>query len=140
MSTDAVAVLDAHRPDDAVIGEEGSDHRGAGARRWYVDGIDGTVAFAANIATWCSAVVLEDEHGPKAAAVYHRGWTNLLCWFGREFAMNWAGATNTLTGCGSTSHILRRSRTGRLHAASAEQVACGKVRIETGALLHGRCL
>ena len=28
-------------------------------------------------------------HGrPKAAAVYHRGWTNLLCWFGREFAIS----------------------------------------------------
>ncbi|HZF07309.1 MAG TPA: amino acid adenylation domain-containing protein, partial [Thermoanaerobaculia bacterium] len=25
---------------------------------------------------------------PKAAAVYHRGWTNLLCWFGREFAIS----------------------------------------------------
>jgi amino acid adenylation domain-containing protein len=25
---------------------------------------------------------------PKAAAVYHRGWTNLLSWFGREFAVS----------------------------------------------------
>jgi amino acid adenylation domain-containing protein len=25
---------------------------------------------------------------PKAAAVYHRGWTNLLCWFGRDFAIS----------------------------------------------------
>ena len=66
----AVAILTAHRPDDAVIGEEGADHQGATARRWYVDGIDGTVAFASRIATWCSAVVLEDEHGPKATAVY----------------------------------------------------------------------
>ena len=66
----AVAVLETHRPDDAVIGEEGADHTGETARRWYVDGIDGTVAFASRIATWCSAVVLEDEHGPKATAVY----------------------------------------------------------------------
>jgi myo-inositol-1(or 4)-monophosphatase len=66
----AVAVLNAHRPDDAVVGEEGADHRGANARRWFVDGIDGTVAFASQIASWCSAVVLEDEHGPKATAVY----------------------------------------------------------------------
>ncbi|MDA0166306.1 inositol monophosphatase [Solirubrobacter ginsenosidimutans] len=66
----AVAVLQTHRPDDAVIGEEGSDHTGATARRWYVDGIDGTVAFASRIATWCSAVVIEDEQGPKATAVY----------------------------------------------------------------------
>jgi amino acid adenylation domain-containing protein len=25
---------------------------------------------------------------PKAAAVHHRGWTNLLCWFRREFAIS----------------------------------------------------
>src|SRR4051794_14258085 len=66
----AVAVIAAQRPDDAVVGEEGADHRGASARRWFVDGIDGTVAFAAGIATWCSAVVLEDERGPKVTAVY----------------------------------------------------------------------
>jgi myo-inositol-1(or 4)-monophosphatase len=66
----AVAILNERRPDDAVVGEEGSDHRGASARRWFVDGIDGTVAFASQIDSWCSAVVLEDEHGPKATAVY----------------------------------------------------------------------
>jgi myo-inositol-1(or 4)-monophosphatase len=66
----AVAILTAHRPEDAVVGEEGSDHRGASARRWFVDGIDGTVAFASQINSWCSAVVLEDEHGPKVTAVY----------------------------------------------------------------------
>jgi amino acid adenylation domain-containing protein len=25
---------------------------------------------------------------PKSAAVYHRGWTNLLCWFRREFSIS----------------------------------------------------
>jgi len=62
----AVEVLRAHRPDDAIIGEEGADDGGDQARRWYIDGIDGTVAFASRIATWCSAVVLPD----RAAAVY----------------------------------------------------------------------
>ena len=66
----AVAVLGAHRPDDAIVGEEGTAETGVGARRWWIDGIDGTVAFASGIPSWCSAVVLEDEHGPKATAVY----------------------------------------------------------------------
>jgi myo-inositol-1(or 4)-monophosphatase len=66
----AVAVLNAHRPDDAVVGEEGADHQGSTTRRWFVDGIDGTVAFASHIPSWCSAVVLEDERGPRATAVY----------------------------------------------------------------------
>jgi myo-inositol-1(or 4)-monophosphatase len=62
----AVEVLRAHRPGDAIVGEEGANDAGDAARRWYIDGIDGTVAFAGRIATWCSAVVLEG----RAAAVY----------------------------------------------------------------------
>lgn len=66
----AVAVLRARRPDDAIAGEEGADHAGSGSRRWWIDGIDGTVAFANGLPSWCSAVALEDEHGPKASAIY----------------------------------------------------------------------
>src|SRR5262245_57383284 len=50
----AVAVIRALRPDDAVQGEEGADHAGTGTRRWWIDGIDGTVAFASGIPAWCS--------------------------------------------------------------------------------------
>ena len=42
----AVEILARHRPDDAIQGEEGADHTGTGERRWWIDGIDGTVAFA----------------------------------------------------------------------------------------------
>jgi myo-inositol-1(or 4)-monophosphatase len=63
----AAAVLRRHRPDDGVLGEEGTDT--PGARRWVVDGVDGTVAFANGLPGWCSAVALEDEQGPRAAAV-----------------------------------------------------------------------
>ncbi len=38
-----------------------------------IDGIDGTVAFAAGHAGgWCSAVALEDDRGPLVAAVWTR--------------------------------------------------------------------
>ena len=68
----AVSVIRAARPDDAIIGEEGTDDAGAGARRWYVDGIDGTVGFAAGMpGSWCSAVVLTDADGPLACAAHN---------------------------------------------------------------------
>ena len=57
----ALEVLRTHRPDDAIIGEEGANDSGERDRRWFIDGIDGTVAFANRIATWCSAVVLEGQ-------------------------------------------------------------------------------
>jgi myo-inositol-1(or 4)-monophosphatase len=63
----AADVLRRHRPEDGILGEEGTDT--PGARRWVVDGVDGTVAFASGLPGWCSAVALEDAEGPKAAAV-----------------------------------------------------------------------
>jgi myo-inositol-1(or 4)-monophosphatase len=66
----AAAVIAAHRPDDAILGEEGARRHGITSRRWLIDGIDGTVGFAAGLpGSWCSAVALEDEHGALAAAV-----------------------------------------------------------------------
>jgi myo-inositol-1(or 4)-monophosphatase len=67
----AAAVIRAAFPDDAIIGEEGTADGGTNTRRWYIDGIDGTVAFANRLpGGWCSAVVLADEHGPLATAVH----------------------------------------------------------------------
>src|SRR6478736_4307730 len=36
----AVAVLLQHRPDDAIVGEEGASKTGNSDRRWWIDGID----------------------------------------------------------------------------------------------------
>jgi myo-inositol-1(or 4)-monophosphatase len=63
-----VALLCAERPDDAITGEEGSAVGGA-ARRWLVDGLDGTINFLRGIPQWCVAVVLEEGGEPLAAAV-----------------------------------------------------------------------
>ncbi len=69
----AVAVVREHRPDDGILGEEGTSTHGGG-RRWLIDGIDGTVAFANGIpGGWCSAVALEDERGTAVAAVLDPG-------------------------------------------------------------------
>jgi myo-inositol-1(or 4)-monophosphatase len=63
------ALLRAERPDDALVGEEGA-HAEGGARRWLVDGIDGTFNFVSGIPHWCVAVGLEADGAPVAGAVY----------------------------------------------------------------------
>jgi myo-inositol-1(or 4)-monophosphatase len=66
----AANVIREQRPEDAIVGEEGTSRNPQSARRWYLDGIDGTVAFANRLpGGWCSAVALEDHAGAKTAAV-----------------------------------------------------------------------
>jgi myo-inositol-1(or 4)-monophosphatase len=63
--------LRAERPDDGVVGEEGTSDAGSG-RTWYVDPVDGTYNFLAGLPVWCSAVALAAAEGgpPLLGAVY----------------------------------------------------------------------
>src|SRR5262245_10741122 len=47
------------RPADAFLGEE-FGHVGDGPRRWIVDGIDGTLHFAAGRTSWGTLIALQD--------------------------------------------------------------------------------
>jgi myo-inositol-1(or 4)-monophosphatase len=64
-----VALLAAERPADAIVGEEGTARAG-GARRWVVDGLDGTFNFVSGVPHWCVAVALEEAGELRAAAVH----------------------------------------------------------------------
>jgi myo-inositol-1(or 4)-monophosphatase len=66
----AAEVIARLRPGDSILGEEGTTSTGGAGRRWVIDGVDGSVAFAAALpGGWCSAVALEDSDGPLATAV-----------------------------------------------------------------------
>ncbi len=56
------------RPDDGLVGEEGTDV--PGARTWYIDPVDGTYNFASGLPTWCSAVALVDGAEQIAGAIF----------------------------------------------------------------------
>ncbi len=68
----AARTIAEYRPHDAILGEEGTS-AGDSTRRWLIDGIDGTVAFASGLPGWCSAVALEDGKRPIVAAVVDAG-------------------------------------------------------------------
>ncbi len=57
-----VARLRSERPDDGIVGEEGTSDAGSG-RTWYVDPVDGTYNFLSGLPTWCAAVALDDVLG-----------------------------------------------------------------------------
>jgi histidinol-phosphatase len=59
---DLRTLLATSRPHDSVLGEE-RGRTGAGARCWIVDGIDGTVDFAAGRPDWGTLIALERDGG-----------------------------------------------------------------------------
>jgi len=64
------AVISARRPDDGVLGEEGTgDLAGTTGLRWVVDPLDGTTDYLYGIAAWCVSVAVEDADGSLAGVV-----------------------------------------------------------------------
>lgn len=60
--------LHRERPDDGIVGEEGTND--PGARTWFVDPVDGTYNFACGLPTWCAALALHDPAGAVLGAVF----------------------------------------------------------------------
>jgi myo-inositol-1(or 4)-monophosphatase len=65
------AVLNHHRPDDAILAEEGTvDCDGTSGLRWVVDPLDGTVNYLAGVPLFCVSIACEDATGTVAGVVF----------------------------------------------------------------------
>ena len=75
------AVLEAERPDDAVLGEEfGGDAEFTG-RQWVIDPIDGTKNFVRGVPIWATLIALLEDGVPvvgvvSAPALVRRWWAS----------------------------------------------------------------
>ena len=88
-----VRALRQARPDDGLVGEEGTDQPGEPGRTWYIDPVDGTYNFLSGLPYWCSAIALADSRpggGPVLGAVYHPPTDEL-----------WLGGPGSPTTCNS---------------------------------------
>jgi fructose-1,6-bisphosphatase/inositol monophosphatase family enzyme len=63
--------LAVERPDDGILGEEGSSRQGSSGRTWAIDPVDGTYNFTRGNDWWCSAVAVSDERDVLVGAVHH---------------------------------------------------------------------
>jgi myo-inositol-1(or 4)-monophosphatase len=59
------------RPEDAILGEEGSERDGVSGRTWVIDPVDGTWNFVRGLTWWCSAIALRGPDDVLLGAVYH---------------------------------------------------------------------
>ncbi|PID54306.1 MAG: inositol monophosphatase [Micrococcales bacterium] len=57
------------RPDDGLLGEEGSTRPGRSGRTWVIDPVDGTYNFLHGSSYWCSALALRADPSNAAAGV-----------------------------------------------------------------------
>jgi myo-inositol-1(or 4)-monophosphatase len=64
-------LLTTDRPDDGLVGEEGSRVDGNQDRRWIVDPLDGTVNFLYGLRAWGVSIALEDSDGLAAGVVFN---------------------------------------------------------------------
>ena len=58
------------RPDDGILGEEGSAVTGSSGRTWVIDPVDGTYNFLHGSTYWCSAIALKDSSGVVLGSVF----------------------------------------------------------------------
>ncbi|GDX27270.1 inositol-1-monophosphatase [Actinomycetes bacterium] len=58
------------RPNDSVLGEEGTQTPGTSGITWLVDPIDGTTNFLYNLSGYAVSIAATDDAGTLAAAVY----------------------------------------------------------------------
>ena len=58
------------RPDDGLLGEEGSHADAASGRRWVVDPLDGTTNFLYGVPAWAVSIALEDASGSAVGVVF----------------------------------------------------------------------
>jgi myo-inositol-1(or 4)-monophosphatase len=64
-------LLTTERPDDGLVGEEGSRVDGNEDRRWIVDPLDGTVNFLYGLRAWGVSIALEDSDGLAVGVVFN---------------------------------------------------------------------
>jgi myo-inositol-1(or 4)-monophosphatase len=64
-------LLEVERPDDGLMGEEGSRSPAPSGRRWIVDPLDGTVNFLYGLRAWGVSIALEDEEGLAVGVVFN---------------------------------------------------------------------
>jgi fructose-1,6-bisphosphatase/inositol monophosphatase family enzyme len=65
-----LAALEAARPDDGYLGEEGAARPGSSGVSWLIDPIDGTTNLLYDLPGWAVSIAACTEAGPVAGAVF----------------------------------------------------------------------
>lgn len=65
-----VAAITQNRPDDGILGEEGTNRTGATGLTWIVDPLDGTINYLYGSPNWAVSIAVADTEGSLVGVVY----------------------------------------------------------------------
>lgn len=65
-----VEMIEAERPEDGILGEEGAATASTSGLTWVVDPLDGTVNYLYELDNWSVSVAVEDRDGAVVGAVF----------------------------------------------------------------------
>ncbi|HIW95003.1 MAG TPA: histidinol-phosphatase [Candidatus Corynebacterium gallistercoris] len=115
------SILSAHRPEDAVLGEEFGGEATFSGRQWVIDPIDGTKNFVRDVPVWASLISLLVDGEPvvgvvSAPALSRRWWaaSGMGAW--RSFA---------------AAHGTRSAGSKRLHVSAVSKLADASMAISS---------
>ena len=90
--------LEKRHPADGIVGEEEGVKLGESGRRWFVDPIDGTIAFTRGVGTYTNLLALEDEQG-IAIGVINVPALGETVYAARGLGCYWNGAPAHVSDC-----------------------------------------
>lgn len=91
-------LISEHDAHAAILGEEEGASAGTNGRRWILDPIDGTSAFAHGVPLWSTLIALYDEHGPAVGIISLPGTGEIVA------AGRGLGATHNGKSCKVSTH------------------------------------
>jgi myo-inositol-1(or 4)-monophosphatase len=112
----------AARPDDSIMGEEGSGIVGTSAVRWVVDPIDGTVNYLYDLPYWAVSIAAEVAETVVAAVVYDPSHQELFT-ATLDGGAELDGQRIEVSGCAELSQALIATGFGYAQARRAAQAA-----------------
>lgn len=62
--------IQSHRPDDGIVGEEGTSIKGSSGYTWVIDPLDGTINYLYGSPQWAVSIGIEDTAGEFIGVVY----------------------------------------------------------------------
>jgi myo-inositol-1(or 4)-monophosphatase len=136
------AILDAERPDDAILGEEYGAKPGTSGWRWVLDPVDGTRAFITGRHEWGSLIALEKDETPVLGLLDQPVLGERFIGVGDKAELHQAGKVTSLNvrACADVKEAVLCATDPSAYMTQVQQAAFDRVKAQARLTrYHGDC-